>query len=342
MTLSSPPKTSPRRRELAEAAMRRSWFPVARICDLDTPQRATLLGEKLVVYRDGTGRVAVQSRRCPHRGGDLSRGEVHAGSIGCPYHGWEFASADGTCSRIPSLADQSTIPPRAAVTSYPAVERYGHVWTVLEDPIRDVYEVQEWEGVDLEWLAADPIDSGVGVGISVENFRDVAHFPFVHKVSMGPTPEVVEPLQVTRDGLDVWMDRPLNAGTGEWAEDGDCMMRYRCAAPGFASITYHYEQLGRRVVAGFPSPVSYEQVKIFWGVANEVGFRGADLQECLRVEEMVYLEDIPVVEHVEPREIPWDGEFLELSVPADLFTLNYRRCFHDLMSRVQDLSDAVS
>jgi hypothetical protein len=39
-----------------------------------------------------------------------------------------------------------------------------------------MYQVEEWDGVDLEWLAADPIDSGVGVGVSVENFRDVAHF----------------------------------------------------------------------------------------------------------------------------------------------------------------------
>lgn len=322
------------KRDLAEAAMRRSWFPVARIADLDTPQRATLLGEKLVVYRDGSGTVAVQSRRCPHRGGDLSMGEVLDSSIACPYHGWEFDSGSGGCSRIPSLPDQSKIPPRAAVTTYPAVLRYGHVWTVLQDPITDMYDLPEWQDVELEWLAAEPLDSPVGVGVSVENFRDVAHFPFVHKVSMGPTPEVVEPLNVRREGLHTWMDRELDAGSGEWAEDGDCTMRYHCVAPGLASITYHYEKLGRRVVAGFPSPISYDHVKIFWGVANEVGYRGADLAENLRIEELVYLEDIPVAENLEPREIPWDNEYQEFSVPADLFTLNYRRCFNELMGRV--------
>jgi len=163
MILTAPHVT---KRELAETAMRRSWFPVARIADLDSPQRATLLGEKLVVWRDRNGKVSVQSRRCPHRGGDLSRGEVHASSIGCPYHGWEFGSEGGACTRIPSLPDQAKIPPKAAIASYPVELRYGHVWTVLEDPIRDIYEVEEWDGVDLEWLAADPIDSGVGVGVS--------------------------------------------------------------------------------------------------------------------------------------------------------------------------------
>ncbi|MHA4853293.1 hypothetical protein L1080_027690 [Rhodococcus sp. MSC1_016] len=37
MTTSIP---TPTKRELAEASMRRSWFPVARLCDLDKPQTA--------------------------------------------------------------------------------------------------------------------------------------------------------------------------------------------------------------------------------------------------------------------------------------------------------------
>ncbi|CUR58004.1 putative iron-sulfur protein [metagenome] len=329
----TPENTLPKR-ALAEQAMRHSWFPVARSVDLIRPVPATLLGTKLVVYRDGRGQAVVQSRRCPHRGGDLSIGEVHSGSIGCPYHGWEFSSTDGGCVRVPSLEDQAKIPPKARIASYPVVERFGHVWTALESPLTEMYDPEEWREDVFEWLAADPIDSTVGVGVSVENFRDVAHFPFVHKVSMGPTPEVVEPLDVKRDGLDVWMFRPLDAGSGEWAGDGNCMMKYHCIAPGLASITYDYEQLGKRVVAGFPSPVSYESVKIFWAVANAVDFRGTSLEENLKLEEMVYLEDIPIVENLEPREIPWDADFEEFSVPADIFTLNYRRSFQELMRRV--------
>jgi phenylpropionate dioxygenase-like ring-hydroxylating dioxygenase large terminal subunit len=324
------------KRDLAEVAMRRCWFPIARTCDLATPQPATLLGVTLVAYRDGRGRAVVQSRRCPHRGGDLSGGQVRGGSIACPYHGWEFASDSGVCTRIPSLPDQSKIPPRAGIVTYPVVERFGHVWTVLETPIREMYEVDEWAGLDLQWLAAEPLESPVGVGVAIENFRDVAHFPFVHRVSMGPSPEVVEPLTVTREGLNVWMDRALDAGAGDWARDGDCLMHYRCSAPGFSSITYYYDQLGTRIVTGFPSPVSYEEVIIFWAVACEVGFKGSALDEQLRVEELVFREDLPVVKHIEPREIPWDREFHEFSVPADRFTLNYRRAFKELMQRVTD------
>jgi phenylpropionate dioxygenase-like ring-hydroxylating dioxygenase large terminal subunit len=330
------------RRVLAEQAMRRSWFPVARSGDLAQPQAATLLGRRLVVYRGASGRPVVAERRCPHRGGDLARGSVHGDDLACPYHGWRYAGSDGRCVLLPSLADQSKIPRKARIATFPAVERFGHVWTVLEDPLGPLYDPAEWRDLNLDWLAADPIPSPTGVAVAMENFRDVAHFPFVHRVSMGLTPWVVEPLEVRREGVHVFMDRPLYAGSGDWGNQGDCLMRYHCIAPGFASITYDYDRLGKRIVAGFPSPVSYEEVVIFWGVANEVSFRGDPIEECLRVEQLVYLEDVPVVEGLEPREVPWDHEYPEVSVPADAFTLTYRLAFKELMKLTSGAAASAS
>ena len=328
------PSNAKTKRELAEIAMHRSWFPVARSADLATPQQATLLGTKLVVFRRADGVASVLRSRCPHRGGSFTIGKQHGNDIACSYHGWRFSGETGTCTLIPSLEDQSKIPPKARVKVYPAVEKYGHVWTVLDDPICDMYDLDEWRDVDLEWLAASPLDSPTGVAVAIENFRDVAHFPFVHRATMGDVPEVVEPLNVRRDGLDVWMDRELLATEGEWNNDGDQTMRYHCVAPGLAAITFTSDTLGTRVVAGFPSPIAYDHVKIFWGVANEVGYKGASLGHNLELEQRVYLEDLPIAERLEPREVPWDHEFEEFSVPSDLFTLNYRRAFNELMTRV--------
>ncbi|WP_027816895.1 Rieske 2Fe-2S domain-containing protein [Paraburkholderia bannensis] len=325
-------------RTQAERALRRQWFPVARSADLATPQSATLLGERLVVWRTASGQAVVQDARCPHRGADFALGKVHGDSIACPYHGWQFAAEGGKCSHIPSLEDQCKIPPNAAIHTYPVIERFAHVWTVLETPATELYDPEHWRDLELDWLAATPLESPTGVAVAIENFRDVAHFPFVHEVSMGPSKQVVEALNVRREGLDVWMERKLDAGEGDWANDGDCLMQYHCGAPGFASITYHYERLGKRIVAGFPSPVAYDEVRIFWGVANERGYRGADLEECLRIEEMVYLEDMPVAATIRPREIDWDARVVEHSVPADLFTLNYRRAFREFIERAKPLA----
>ncbi|WP_321955641.1 Rieske 2Fe-2S domain-containing protein [Paraburkholderia bannensis] len=325
-------------RTQAERALRRQWFPVARSADLATPQSATLLGERLVVWRTASGQAVVQDARCPHRGADFALGKVHGDSIACPYHGWQFAADGGKCSHIPSLEDQCKIPPNAAIHTYPVIERFAHAWTVLETPATELYDPAHWRELELDWLAATPLESPTGVAVAIENFRDVAHFPFVHEVSMGPSKQVVEALNVRREGLDVWMERKLDAGEGDWANDGDCLMQYHCGAPGFASITYHYERLGKRIVAGFPSPVAYDEVRIFWGVANERGYRGADLEECLRIEEMVYLEDMPVAATIRPREIDWDARVVEHSVPADLFTLNYRRAFREFIERAKPLA----
>jgi len=326
----------------AEQAMRRQWFPVARSVDLATPQSATLLGERLVVWRTAAGQAVVQEARCPHRGADLALGQVHGDSIGCPYHGWRFSAASGRCSHVPSLEDPSRIPPAAAVRNYPVQERYGHVWTALEDPALPLYDLAEWRDLELDWLAAEPLHSPTGVAVAVENFGDVAHFAFIHRTMMGQMPCVVEPLLVRRDGLDVWMDRPLQASTGDWAQDGDCMMHYHIVAPGLVAITYDYEKLGKRIVVGFPSPVAYDDVKIFWGVANDRGYRGEDLQECLRIEELLYLEDLPTAASIRPREIDWDGQHVEHSVPADLYTLSYRRAFREFIDRANAAADAVS
>lgn len=324
------PALSGPKRDAAERAMRRMWWPVARSMDLTSPQPAVLLGERLVVWRTAAGQAVVQSRRCPHRGGDMAQGKVHGEALACPYHGWQFGTKGG-CSHVPSLEDQGKLPQKARLTAYPVKEIWGHVWTVLDGEGMDFYDVPAWKDVNLNWLAGTPLDSTTGVAVAIENFRDVAHFPFVHEATMGPSPHVVEPLKIKRSGLNITMDRHLDAGTGEWAGDGDCEMHYHCAAPGLATITYDYGAKGKRVVAGFPSPMAYDHVMIFWGVANEVGFKGSSLEQNWHLEEAVYREDLPIAGALEPREVDWDGIYEEHSVPADLFTLNYRRAFGEFV-----------
>lgn len=331
------------KRELAERAMRRCWFPVARSVDLVTPQQATLLGVDLVVFRGAGGNAHVLPSRCPHRGGSLVIGKQHGDDIACSYHGWRWSGETGACTHIPSLEDQSKIPPKAKVKSYPVVERYGQVWTVLEDPLVEMYDLPEWHHLDLEWMAGPTLDSPTGVAIAMENFRDVAHFPFVHAASMGDdVPQVVEPLEVRREGMHVWMDHLVPTKDSGWGKhDGNLVLHYHCVAPGLSAVTYSDPSVGSRVLIGTPSPVAYDQIKIFWSIASEVGYRGASMGENLALETQVYFEDLPIAERIKPREVPWDNEYEEFSVPADLFTLNYRRAFLELMEMERTRAEKI-
>ena len=320
-------------------ALRRSWFPVARVQDLERPVETNLLGERLVVFRTEGGQPRVLDRRCVHRGANLARGEVHGDLLACPYHGWRYEGETGRCTYVPSLAgSDKRVPSTARVQSYPAHVQWGHVWTVLDEPLGPPPDPAEFHELELgSWVAGPTIHSSIGLAATTENFRDVAHFPFVHRGTMGEVPHAVEPLDVRREGTEVWMTRRVEAQPGApWSDDGDSWMRYHTLAPGVSIILYDYDDLGKRVLVGCPSPISYEECTIFWGVANDAGFTGMSVEAAMESEYAVYMEDIPVVCDLDPPEVRFDGEAPEVSVPSDLFTLGYRKAFLEFVCAALD------
>ena len=57
--------------------MRQYWLPAAKSSEIvagGDPLRLMLLGEKLIAFRDATGRVGVMDHRCPHRCASLFYG----------------------------------------------------------------------------------------------------------------------------------------------------------------------------------------------------------------------------------------------------------------------------
>ena len=63
--------------------LRRFWQPVAFARELtDVPLRLRILGEDLVLFRDGGGRVGLLQLHCAHRGTSLEYGLVGEREIG--------------------------------------------------------------------------------------------------------------------------------------------------------------------------------------------------------------------------------------------------------------------
>src|SRR5271166_4138076 len=127
--------------------LERMWFPVAR--DEDTaagPVAGELLGRRLVAFRSGEF-VVVAADKCPHRGSRLSLGRVEHGEVECPYHGWRFG-ADGRCTLVPS---QPGARPAAGLDTFPAVSRYGLVWTALAPTVASAPSIPEMDGAAGGW-----------------------------------------------------------------------------------------------------------------------------------------------------------------------------------------------
>jgi len=120
--------------------MRSYWQPAALVDEFDPrldprmaarPVKAVrLLGQDLVLFRDGQERWGLIDRACPHRGADLSFGRLEAEGLRCPFHGWKFA-VDGSCLETPAEPPGSTLCTRIRQRSYPTRVRSGVVFAWL-------------------------------------------------------------------------------------------------------------------------------------------------------------------------------------------------------------------
>lgn len=148
-------------------------------------ERARLLDEPLVLFRDRDGQVFALDDHCPHRGMPLSFGHFNGERIECCYHGWEF-DLEGRCRHIPAILPDSPIKvERICAGSYPAAEADGYIWVFMPDPKdrqRALPEVprlpifsQSYRHCAISRPLACSVDHGI-IGL-----MDPAHGPFVHQ-----------------------------------------------------------------------------------------------------------------------------------------------------------------
>ena len=111
-----------------QPVLRRFWYPVMPVAQVDQgPQPFTLLGEKIVLWKDADGRYAATIDRCPHRSAALSKGWVDGNALVCPYHGWSFDRA-GACVRVPQRPDSNGLKGTAVQSFACEVRRSASRW----------------------------------------------------------------------------------------------------------------------------------------------------------------------------------------------------------------------
>lgn len=81
------------------------WTTVATLADLPqgSLRRVVVAGRAIMVARTGAHEVSASDLVCPHRGGPLDEGSLHAGRVVCPWHSWEFDLTSGVCTRFPHM-----------------------------------------------------------------------------------------------------------------------------------------------------------------------------------------------------------------------------------------------
>jgi phenylpropionate dioxygenase-like ring-hydroxylating dioxygenase large terminal subunit len=176
-----------------------------------------------------------------------------------------------------------------------------------------------------------------------ENFRDPAHFPFVHAETLGPdVPQVVNPYRVRRTGWDLAWDVTFPAPDDD---DPDAVlgpMHYSVALPSFACVWLTSQHDGvRRLIGQVAAPISGggDRVRLFWFLGHEPIGPEADvyltLEERLREEAEIFAEDCRIVANMTPAEAPL-GLDTQVHTRADRFAIAYRQGYRDLLDDIAD------
>ncbi|NOX74262.1 MAG: aromatic ring-hydroxylating dioxygenase subunit alpha [Alphaproteobacteria bacterium] len=175
----------------AGKVLRQYWMPAALSDELMGPRpvvAVTLLGEKLVLFRDERGNLGLIARYCPHRGADLCFGRLENNGLRCPFHGWHF-DVSGQCVDTPGEPEGSTLFKNITTPSYPVVENNGIIWAYMgqgtppEFPALDCFKAPDshvfaFKGLwQCNWLQA------LEVGI------DPAHASFLHRFLQDEDPK---------------------------------------------------------------------------------------------------------------------------------------------------------
>lgn len=128
--------------------LRGFWQPVCLSSQLkDVPLPIRILGEDLIAFRDGSGRVAVMHRHCAHRGASLEYGVIQERGIRCCYHGFHF-DCDGMLVEVPTEPDKGArLRTTVCQPAYPALERDGLVFAYMGAPDRQP-PFEQWDAFE--------------------------------------------------------------------------------------------------------------------------------------------------------------------------------------------------
>ncbi len=161
------------------------WLPILLSDELPGPDcppvRVKILSERLIAFRDTSGKLSLIDEFCPHRGASLWFGRNEEGGLRCPYHGWKF-DGRGHCMDVPSEPAESGYAKKIKLTSYPVIEKGGVIWTYMgkpenqpEEPAYEFATVPKKQSYmskrfqDCNWLQ------------SLEGGIDSSHVSFLHR-----------------------------------------------------------------------------------------------------------------------------------------------------------------
>ena len=224
--------------------------------------------------------------------------------------------------------------PTLAADPLPAglAERDGLVFLAPDEPVTALPEFPDGEGMVGE---LEPVRARVGAGLMIDNFLDLAHFPFLHADTIGTDEAAqLESLGVERHGLGMVVRGehvfPNHEDPGVARGERPLLQRrrvtYTYAAPFSVELRIEYLDAGGTNVLTFHvQPEDDETCRLYTRLRrDDLGGDERRLAEAVAFEQRVLDEDLALQERYRDRRLPLDIP-VEVHVKADAMTVELRR-----------------
>jgi len=143
-------------------------------------------GEKLIFFRNMSGKLACVTSLCAHRGASLEKGCVKNGHIQCPFHGIEY-DTEGKCVYVPSEGRASKLDFGRFDLKHYSLREIGGIVFVWYGDTKPETEPDCFDIITDPSYTYDHTEDTWSVHYSrvIENQLDVSHLAFVHRTTIG-------------------------------------------------------------------------------------------------------------------------------------------------------------
>ena len=214
--------------------------------------------------------------------------------------------------------------------SLAVVEKFGHLWTSLGTPSKALFSIPEAEHPERRLVDVGVVRVKCSPMRAVENFLDIAHFPFVHTDILGAEPHTeVEDykVEIREEEDEVWATKvkfyqPQAAKSAEGGIQTEYM--YRVPAP-TCSVLYktcppHPGEWD--VICLFVQPLTETLCDVWpWMALFD---DDAAMTDLIHFQQMIFLQDRSILENQIPTLLPLDPG-MEIPTRADMTSVAYRR-----------------
>ena len=336
--------------------LRNAWYVAAWSSEIETElKQVTVLGEKICMYRDQSGRVVALEDACPHRKLPLSMGRIIGDTVECGYHGLTF-DCSGACVAAPGKGD---IPSNAKVQSYPVEERYALIWIWMGDPAladpADIFEIENYDNPEWGINRGAAMEINCNYMLMTDNLLDPSHVAWVHTTSFAEDSTRDTPLSVTKkdDGIVVhrWMmdvePAPFYKDIVGFEGKADRLQHYEVRYPCHALIKSIFTPAGTGGKDGplhedmfimdsynFMTPTTETETRYYWFQLRNTRPEDKELSAQMSAAvKSVFEEDIVILEAVQEGMTEMRTPNIDLQIDGG--PLRFRRQLHALIEEEQ-------